>query len=101
MRAATENLDLRQGQPHLMAVGDVAPERHARMLCRRIEYGERGRDGRVAAKPRLVRRAVERDQRRVDAALVGGVEADQRAGDHRVNVDQRTFNTEPAERETA
>ena len=49
------------------------------MLRRCIEHGQRGRDGRVAAEARFVRRAVERDERCVDRTLVDRVAADQRS----------------------
>ena len=55
--------------------GEVAPQRHAARRGGRVHHRERHRDGRVAAEPRLVRRAVERDQRRVDAGLVERVHA--------------------------
>ena len=42
---------------------EMAPERHARRGRGGVGHGHRGRDQRVAAEPRLVRRAVERDQR--------------------------------------
>jgi hypothetical protein len=46
-----------------------------------VQHRERRRDQRIAAEPRLVARAVERDQRLVDRLLVGGVAARQRACD--------------------
>ena len=59
--------------------GEVAPQRHAgARRPRRAATAIDTRDDRVAAEPRLVRRAVERDQRGVDRGLVGASQPDQR-----------------------
>ena len=90
MAAAAEDLDHRRR--------DARVRGRARRACRRCcqsgtpcaaaaaqATAERGRDDGVAAERGLLRRAVERDQRAVDAALVGRVHAPQRRRDRLVD----------------
>ena len=57
----------------------------------------RRRDDRVAAEPRLVRRAVERDQRGVVAGLVEHAAAGQRGGDFAVHRGERALHVQATE----
>ena len=57
---------------------EVAPQRLALLGRRRAGRGERDAEDRVGAEARLVRRAVEVDQRAVEARLVERVEAGHR-----------------------
>ena len=54
---------------------DIAVERQAARLGGRLGHRQADAEDRVGAEPRLVRRAVERDHRRVDLGLVLGVHA--------------------------
>ena len=58
------------GSDDRRVAGEVAPQRQSAGGGGGVRDGERHRDGRVAAERRLVRRAVERDQPRVDGRLV-------------------------------
>ena len=62
---------------------EVAVERQVVRRGRRVGAGERDAEDRVGAELALVRRAVEVDEQRVDAGLVGRVEAEQRRRDRR------------------
>ena len=57
---------------------DIAVERQGRILGRGLGGGEADAQDGVGAQPALVRRAVELDHRRIEAALVLGVEAGER-----------------------
>ena len=66
MRAAAEDLDLRQRQRIALPADEIAIQRLADGVRRGVQHRHRHRDRGVAAQPRFVRRAVERDQRAVD-----------------------------------
>ena len=77
------------GSTRALAPPTTAVERHPRIGGGRLRDGERRSEDRVRAEPRLRRGAVERDERAVDAALVGGVEPEERVGDLAVDVADR------------
>ena len=87
--AAVHDVEERHGQHARVGAADPAVERHACLGGGRLRDGERRSEDRVRAEPRLRRRAVERDERAVDAALVGGVEPEERVGDLAVDVADR------------
>ena len=62
VRAAAEDLDLRQRQQRRRVAAEVPVQRHAARRGRRVRRRHRHRERRVGAEPRLVRRAVELDQ---------------------------------------
>jgi hypothetical protein len=86
VRAAVDHVHQRHRQLHLARAAEVAVERKRRLLGRGL--GDRAGDGedRVGAEARLVVGAVERDQRLVDEALLGGVEPQDRLADLGVDV---------------
>ena len=68
------------------AAAEVAVEREARLLGRRLGAGDRHREDGVGAEARLVLGAVQLDQHLVDVRLLGGVEAEDRLADLGVHV---------------
>ena len=76
VRAAAEDLDLRQRQLGRGGAAQVLVQRHAARGGRRMRRGHRDRERRVGAQARLGRRAVELDQARVERRLVVGAQAD-------------------------
>ncbi len=101
MRAAAENLDLRQRQGDGVAPAEVAIQRLPGSTRRgmRDRHGDGGHG--IGAEAGTGRRAVERDQRRVHRRLVGGVASDQGAGDVGVQPFQRLGDVVAAERSAA
>ena len=97
MRAAAEDLDLRQRH----SVASAPPRYRQRHAVRRrggVGRGHRDREGRVAAEARLVRRAVERDQARVDRAWSSAAQAGDRARDPPSTWPSACMHVEAAER---
>ena len=78
VRAAVEDVHHRHGQDPRLLAAEVAPERQADVRGRGVRGGERHAEDRVGAQARLVRRAVELDQRAVDRELVERVVPDDR-----------------------
>ena len=76
-----------------MRVGaaDVAVERHAALVGDGLGRGQRHAEDRVGAEPALGVGAVERAERRVEHALIGGVEAGDRLADLAVHVRDRVL----------
>src|SRR5262249_40853216 len=68
---------------------EVAEERHAVVGRAGLGRGERGAEDRIRAEAALVRRAVELDQRAIEALLVGGVAPAQQLGDLAVHIPDR------------
>ena len=93
--AAVHDVEERHGQHARVGPAEPAVERQARLGGGRLRDGERRPEDRVRAEPRLRRRAVERDEHAVDAALVGGVEAEERVGDLAVDVADRAGDALP------
>ena len=62
-----------------------------------MKHAERNRGQRVSAEPRLVRRAVESDEFRVDRGLIERVEADEGRRDFRSDPLQRVLHVKAAE----
>ena len=87
--AAVEHVHHRHRQDPRRLAAEVAPQRLALLGRRRARRGERDAEDRVGAEARLVRRAVEVDQRAVEALLVEHVEAGHRRGDLAVDVADR------------
>ncbi len=75
----------------------MTPERQAAAGGRRVESRQRHRGQRVSAEPRLVRGAVEGDERGVDRALIERVEAGESRGDLSPNPVERILHVEAAE----
>ena len=86
VRAAVDHVDHRHRHLHLPGTAEIAVQRQPGLLGRRLGDRHRYREQRIRAEPGLVLRAVELDQRLVDEALLGGIEADDRFGDLRVHV---------------
>ena len=70
VRAAVDDVHHRHGQQPRARAADIAVERQAVRLRRRLGDGERHAQDGVGAEPALVLRAVELDQRLVDLDLV-------------------------------
>ena len=51
-----------------------------------LRDGKRDRNHGIATEPRLIRRAVERDERGVDGALIVRIETGERVGDFAVDI---------------
>ena len=85
MRAAVDDVHHRHRQRARRDPADVAVERGAEALRRRLGGGEAGAEDGVGAEPALVGGAVEVDEDAVDAHLVGGGEAGQRVADRPVH----------------
>ena len=81
MRAAVEDVHHRHRQQIGVDPADIAVERQAARLGRRLGHRQADAEDRVGAEPALVVAAVERDHRRVDLGLVLGLVADDRVGD--------------------
>ena len=86
MRAAIDDVHHRHGQRVGSGAAQVAIERGALRHGRRARGRHGNRQDGVGAEASLVRRAVERDHRAIDFALLGGVLAVQRGGDLTVDV---------------
>ena len=78
VRAAVEDVHHRHGQDARRLAAEVAPQRLALLRGRGVRRGERDAEDRVGAEAALVRRAVELDQRAVEAGLVERVAAGDR-----------------------
>ena len=89
VRAAVDDVQHRHRQDVRLRAADPAVERHACGRGGRLRSGERRAEDRVRAEARLVLGAVERDERGVDRALIGGVEPDQSRRDLRAHVVDR------------
>ena len=89
VRAAVEHVHHRHRQDAGVRAAEVAPQRHAGVGRRGVRRGQRDAEDRVGAQARLVRGAVELDQRAVEPGLVGGVAADDGLGDLAVDVARR------------
>ena len=85
VRAAVDDVHHRHRQRAGRDAADVAVERGAEALGRGLGGGEAGAEDGVGAEAALVGGAVERDQRVVDADLVGGGEPGQRVADRAVD----------------
>ena len=81
VRAAVDDVHHRHRQHARLRAADVAVERQARGLGRGLGDGQRDAEDRVGAEARLVRRAVELDQRLVDGDLILGIHAADRVED--------------------
>ena len=81
MRAAVEHVQHRHRQHVRVRAADVAVQREPVLLRDGLGRRERHAEHRVGAEARLVVGAVERDEHRVEAALVGGVDADDGVAD--------------------
>ena len=81
MRAAVDDVHHRHGQQVRVGAAEIAIERQPARLRRRLGHRQRHAEDGVGAEPALVGRAVELDQRVVDAALVLGVHAGERIED--------------------
>ncbi len=101
VRAAAEDLDLRHRERDGPVAGEIAPERHRARRRGRVRDGERHRHRRVAPEPSLVRRAVERDERGVDARLVERIAPFERLQDRADDVRGRLADVHPSEPRTA
>ena len=77
------------GSTRARLAAEVAVQRQALLGGGGARGGQRDAEDRVGAEARLVRRAVELDQRAVEARLVERVEADERLGDLAVDVADR------------
>ena len=73
--AAVEHVHHRHRQHPRGLAAEVAPQRQALLGRLRVGRRQRHAEDRVGAQTRLVGRAVQRDQRLVEAALIGGVQA--------------------------
>ena len=78
VRAAVEHVHHRRRQDVGVGAADVAEQRQASLVGRGVGDGERHAEDGVGAEAGLVVGAVEVDERLVDAALVGGLEPEQR-----------------------
>ena len=74
MRAAVDDIHHWRRQDSGHGAADVTVKRKARCFRRRLGDGKRDAENGVRAEPRLVVRAVERDQRLVDLQLILGFE---------------------------
>ena len=73
MLAAVQHVHHRDGQDVRGLAAEVAPEREPLLGRRGVRGRQRDGENRVGAEPRLVGRAVQRDQRAVERRLVEGV----------------------------
>ena len=89
VRAAVEHVHHRDRQHARGLPAEVAPQRLALLGGGGARGGERDAEDRVRAEARLVRRAVEVDQRAIEARLVERVGAVDRLGDLAVHVRDR------------
>ena len=89
VRAAVEDVHHRHRQDPRRLAAEVAPQRLVLLGRGRARGGERDAEDRVRAEAALVRRAVELDQRAVEARLVEHVAARDRLGDLAVDVRDR------------
>ena len=87
--AAIDDVHHRHGQDMRRNTADIAVEREAACIRRRLGNRHAGAEDRIRTDPALVRRTVERDHRQVDIPLVFGVECpDQHVADlgvHRIH----------------
>ncbi|OEI69359.1 phosphopyruvate hydratase [Curtobacterium sp. ER1/6] len=81
VRATVDDVHERHGQGVRVRATEVAEEREVGRVGGGAGHGERGTEDRVRTEARLVLGAVELDERGVDEALVGGVEALERRAD--------------------
>ena len=84
--AAVEHVQHRHGQHVGVGAADVAVQRQAQLVGRRLGHGQRHAEDGVGAEAGLVVGAVEVEHLAVDLALVEGVEAEQRLADLAVDV---------------
>ncbi len=89
MRPAVDDVHERHRQHPRRRPAEIAVHRQPEAGRRRPRHRERAPEHRVGAQPRLVRRAVQLQQHRVDRVLVGGVGVDQLGGDDLVDVAHR------------
>ena len=101
MRAAAENLDLRQRNDRRLVAETIAPERKAAARRRRMKNAKRNGRQRVSPEPRLVRRAVEGDEFCVDSGLIERVATHQRGRDFRGDSSERVLHVVAAETRAA
>ena len=87
--AAVEDVHHRDRQDVRGLAAEIAPQRQPLLRRRRMGGGKRHGENRVGAQPRLVRRAVERDQHPVERRLAGGVLTAHRGRDLAVDVVDR------------
>ena len=81
MRPAIDDVHHGHGQQVGVAAAEIAIERSLERFRRRLGHGQRYAEDGIGAEPGLVGRAVELDQRVVDAALVLGVHSGERIED--------------------
>ena len=81
MRAAIDDVHHRHRQDPRLRPADIAIERQAGRLRRRLGDRERDAEDGVGAEPFLVGRAVEIDHGLIDADLILGIHADHRVED--------------------
>ena len=84
--AAVQDVEHRHRQNMGIDAAQVAIEGHAKRRRRRAGAGQRDTQDGIGAELALVRRAVQRNQRKVDPALVARIDALQRPADFRVHV---------------
>ena len=89
VRAAVEDVHHRHRQHVRRVAAEVAPQGEPLLRRRGVRGRQRDAEDRVGPQPRLVGRAVELDQRAIEALLVGGVAAVDGLGDLAVDVAHR------------
>ncbi len=80
-----------------MHAAEVAIERKSHRVGRGLRNGQAGAQNRIRAQFGFVRSAVQRQQGKVNRALVGGVHAEQLIRDHAVHVGDRLCHALAAE----
>ena len=101
MRAAAKNLNLWQGQPHLIAARQIPPQRQIGLAAGRPHAGQRHGGGAVAPDARFVWRAIGAAQGRIKAHLIGDVHAHQCGGDDFVHRAHRPVHPQALEPRTS
>ena len=97
MHAAVDDVHHRHRQRARVDAADMAIQRDAQILRRGLRGGQRHRQDRVRAEPRLVRGAVEVDQDFVDLHLLGRVHAADRVEDLAFDIADRGLHALAAE----
>ena len=91
--AAVDHVEQRHRQGRRTVAAQVPEERHACLARSRLCRRERDAENRVRAEPPLVRRAVEVDQRTVEALLVARITSARCAGKLAVHIGDRVGDT--------
>ena len=97
MGAAAEDLDFRQRNDRRRVAEAIAPERKIAACRGGVKNAKRNRGQRVSPEPRLVRRAVDRDELQVDAGLIERVKAEESRRNFRANPCERLLHVKAAE----